>query len=174
MYGMAGFPLLVGIAEQQMIDPDPERTRRIVEKLSRRNPTGRVEGHEGRICHEFPLREKFLAQAVLPRDLTAFEAAKLCAFVMTLVQPDMPSGMETTATVTGEIVARRTFALNLKLGREGATDRASVRAFHDLAEKLEIELAEMRRYLLLTLEQGNDLLPQDVRRAYELCEKGTK
>jgi hypothetical protein len=152
-----------------MIDPDQERTRRIVEKLSRRNPTGRVEGYEARICHEYPLRDRFMAQAVLPKDLTAFEAAKLCAFVMTLVQPERPSGMETMATVTGEIVSPRTFALNLKLGRQGATDAASIRAFHDLAEKLESELAEMRRYLLLTLEQGDNLLPEDEKRAYELC-----
>jgi hypothetical protein len=43
-------------------------------------------------------------------------------------------------------------------------------AFHDLASQLERELGEMRRYLLLTLEQGNDLLPEDKMRAYELCE----
>lgn len=41
-----------------------------------------------RCCYEYPLRPNFLAQAVLPRNLTSQEAARLCAFIMTLAQPD--------------------------------------------------------------------------------------
>lgn len=35
----------------------------------------------------FPLRSGFLAQIVIPRDLTKDEAARLCAFIQTLVLP---------------------------------------------------------------------------------------
>jgi hypothetical protein len=39
------------------------------------------------ICYNFPLRPGYLAQAVLPRDLTKEEAARLCAFLMSLAAP---------------------------------------------------------------------------------------
>jgi len=35
-------------------------------------------------CYDFPMRPGYLAQVVLPRDLTKEEAARLCAFVMSL------------------------------------------------------------------------------------------
>jgi hypothetical protein len=40
-----------------------------------------------RHCYEYPLRADFMAQAVLPRNLTKKEAERICAFIMTLAQP---------------------------------------------------------------------------------------
>lgn len=43
-----------------------------------------------RVCSELTLRLQpwpFVAQVVIPRDLTTQEAERLCAFIMTLVQP---------------------------------------------------------------------------------------
>lgn len=48
----------------------------------------RDEQHGPRMCYDFPLRPTFLAQAVLPRDMTSQEAARLCAFIMALAQPE--------------------------------------------------------------------------------------
>lgn len=39
------------------------------------------------LCYDFPMRPGRLAQVVLPRDLTKEEAARLCAFVMSLAVP---------------------------------------------------------------------------------------
>lgn len=42
---------------------------------------------DARMCYDYPLRNgpiTFTAQVVLPRDLTAFEAERLCAFIKTL------------------------------------------------------------------------------------------
>lgn len=36
----------------------------------------------------FPLRPGYLAQVVIPRDLTKAEADRLCAFVMSLAQKE--------------------------------------------------------------------------------------
>jgi len=41
------------------------------------------------LCLDYPLRRNFNAQLVLPRDLTELEAKRLCAFVMTLVGPEV-------------------------------------------------------------------------------------
>jgi hypothetical protein len=43
-----------------------------------------------RACYEYPLRFKpnlWLAQIVVPQNLNSKEANRLCAFIMTLVQP---------------------------------------------------------------------------------------
>jgi hypothetical protein len=43
------------------------------------------------MCNEYPIRRKpslFMAQIVVPLDLTQQEAARLCSFIMTLAQPD--------------------------------------------------------------------------------------
>lgn len=43
-----------------------------------------------RECYEYPLRHwpnLWMAQVVLPLDLTKEEAERLCAFIMTLPQP---------------------------------------------------------------------------------------
>ena len=40
-----------------------------------------------RWCLEYPLRKYFIAQVVVPRDITYLEALKLCAFIKTLVAP---------------------------------------------------------------------------------------
>jgi hypothetical protein len=37
-------------------------------------------------CYEYPLRPDFVAQAVLPRDLTPQEAARICAFIRSLAE----------------------------------------------------------------------------------------
>ena len=39
---------------------------------------------------DFPLRPDFMAQVVVPRNLTAAEAKRLCAFLLTLPQPEKP------------------------------------------------------------------------------------
>jgi hypothetical protein len=61
-----------------------------------------------RICHQYPIRREpwFLAQVVLPRDLKSHEADRLCAFVMTLAQPDREVwdcfiGRDTSSTSNG-------------------------------------------------------------------------
>ena len=41
----------------------------------------------GSICHQFPLRANYLAQVVLPLNLSKAEADRLCAFVMSLSHP---------------------------------------------------------------------------------------
>jgi hypothetical protein len=45
------------------------------------------------LCYEYPLRRDhsctFMAQVVLPRDLTTNDAERLCAFIMTLAQPSL-------------------------------------------------------------------------------------
>lgn len=42
------------------------------------------------MCFEYPLRRHpmFMAQVVLPLDLTAQESERLCAFIKTLAQPE--------------------------------------------------------------------------------------
>lgn len=40
------------------------------------------------ICNDFPLRPDYLAQIVVPRDMTEREAERLCEFIKSLVQPD--------------------------------------------------------------------------------------
>ena len=37
------------------------------------------------ICYEYPLRPDYTAQLILPRELTAMEAARLVHFIKTLV-----------------------------------------------------------------------------------------
>jgi|PlaIllAssembly_1097288.scaffolds.fasta_scaffold1856607_2 hypothetical protein len=39
------------------------------------------------LCLPYPLRPDFLAQVVVPRDMTIVEAERLCAFVLALVMP---------------------------------------------------------------------------------------
>ncbi len=39
------------------------------------------------LCYAYPMRPDFLAQLVVPRDLSAAEAKRLCAFIETLVIP---------------------------------------------------------------------------------------
>ena len=41
-----------------------------------------------RMCFDYPLRPGFLAQVVLPRDMTSAEATRICAFIQTLAQTD--------------------------------------------------------------------------------------
>jgi len=40
------------------------------------------------LCLDYPLRRDFLAQLVVPQDLTELEARRLCAFIATLPIPD--------------------------------------------------------------------------------------
>lgn len=40
------------------------------------------------ICNDYPLRPDYLAQVVVPRDMTELEAERLCAFIKTLARPD--------------------------------------------------------------------------------------
>jgi hypothetical protein len=47
-----------------------------------------------RMVYDYPLREGFLAQVVLPRDLTTAEAARLYAFIKALALPDSPTAAE--------------------------------------------------------------------------------
>jgi hypothetical protein len=42
----------------------------------------------GADCHELQLRANYRVQVVIPRDFTKAEAARLCAFVQSLAQPD--------------------------------------------------------------------------------------
>lgn len=42
----------------------------------------------GSVCLPFPIRPDFLAQIVIPRDLSQVEADRLCAFVKVLALPD--------------------------------------------------------------------------------------
>jgi hypothetical protein len=46
------------------------------------------------MCNEYPIRRKplFMAQIVVPLDLTQQEAARLCAFIMTLAKPNLEYG----------------------------------------------------------------------------------
>lgn len=39
------------------------------------------------LCMPFPIRSHFMAQIVVPRDMTAAEAERLCVFVRTLAEP---------------------------------------------------------------------------------------
>lgn len=42
----------------------------------------------GSLCLPFPMREgKYLAQIVIPRDMTKAEAERLCAFIRSLIAP---------------------------------------------------------------------------------------
>jgi hypothetical protein len=45
------------------------------------------------ISLDFPLRDDFLAQVIVPRDLKVNEARRLCAFVMTLAGDYEPKGV---------------------------------------------------------------------------------
>jgi len=38
-------------------------------------------------CYEYPLRPDFVAQLVIPRELTERDARRLCAFIQSLVMP---------------------------------------------------------------------------------------
>lgn len=40
------------------------------------------------ICHQFPLRDFYVAQVVIPRNMTKDEADRLCAFVQSLAAPE--------------------------------------------------------------------------------------
>ena len=44
------------------------------------------------ICYNFPLRSDFMAQLVLPQDLTEKEAKRLAAFIATLVVAELGEG----------------------------------------------------------------------------------
>lgn len=39
------------------------------------------------LCYDYPLRPDFLAQLVVPRDISRAEAKRLCAFIETLAIP---------------------------------------------------------------------------------------
>lgn len=43
------------------------------------------------MTHRFPLRPDFMAQVVVPQDMTAAEARRLIEFIATLVRPITPS-----------------------------------------------------------------------------------
>lgn len=48
----------------------------------------RAHATEASLCLPFPMRDgRYMAQIVIPRDLTQAEADRLCAFVQTLVIP---------------------------------------------------------------------------------------
>jgi hypothetical protein len=64
-------------------EPTPDRVVTAEEVVSRRSG----------ISLDFPLREDFLAQLVVPRDLKASEARRLCAFVMTLAADYEPNSV---------------------------------------------------------------------------------
>jgi hypothetical protein len=51
-------------------------------------------------CYEYPLRPDYLAQLVLPREITVIEAARLCDFIRTLVIE--PSTAEASAQRQGD------------------------------------------------------------------------
>jgi hypothetical protein len=40
------------------------------------------------ICNDFPLRPGYLAQVVIPRDMTQAEAARLAEFIKSMALPD--------------------------------------------------------------------------------------
>jgi hypothetical protein len=40
------------------------------------------------ICHQLPLRPNFIAQAIVPRNLTSAEAVRLRAFLIALAMPE--------------------------------------------------------------------------------------
>lgn len=45
------------------------------------------------ICNSYPLRPGYMAQVVVPRDMTQLEADRLCAFIRAMAQPtDQPTG----------------------------------------------------------------------------------
>lgn len=44
------------------------------------------------VCNDFPLRLDYLAQVVVPRDMTAQEAERLCEFIRSLAQPTTQFG----------------------------------------------------------------------------------
>lgn len=44
------------------------------------------------ICNDFPLRPGYLAQIVVPRDMTTVEAARLAEFIKALALPDSGRG----------------------------------------------------------------------------------
>ncbi len=70
-------------SERQHPEPSAERVAMSEEVVPRRSG----------ISLDFPLRDDFLAQVVVPRDLKANEARRLCAFVMTLAADYEPSGV---------------------------------------------------------------------------------
>lgn len=43
------------------------------------------------LCNDFPIRPDFMAQVVIPRDMTMTEAKRLCAFIMAMGLPDSAS-----------------------------------------------------------------------------------
>lgn len=49
--------------------------------------------------YEFPMRPGFLAQVILPRNVTALEVARLCAMLKTL---PVPESVDTVPTPTGD------------------------------------------------------------------------
>jgi len=40
------------------------------------------------LCFDFPLRQDYLAQIVIPIDMTFIEAKRLCAFIESLTMPN--------------------------------------------------------------------------------------
>lgn len=61
--------------------------------IERMVPSDEVVTRRSGISLDFPLRDDFLAQVVVPRDLKANEARRLCAFVMTLAADFEPNGV---------------------------------------------------------------------------------
>ena len=63
------------------------------------------------ICHQFPLRPEYLAQVVVPSDLTREEAERLCAFLQSLAMPidgfggNLDSAFDAEPTQDQEVVA---------------------------------------------------------------------
>jgi len=39
------------------------------------------------LCYDYPLRPNYIAQLVVPRDMTTAEAERLCKFINALVMP---------------------------------------------------------------------------------------
>lgn len=73
---------------------DPKNVKRLFAKpLSESEPqipSGEFPRTGSSLAMEYPLRENFLAQIVIPRDMTADEGRRLSAFIMTLARDFKP------------------------------------------------------------------------------------
>lgn len=43
------------------------------------------------VCNDYPLRPDYLAQVVVPQDMTEREAERLCEFIKAMAQPSRAS-----------------------------------------------------------------------------------
>jgi hypothetical protein len=63
------------------------------------------------ICHQFPLRPNYIAQVVVPTDLTREEADRLRAFLMSMAVPEVSDRTEAGRSAASCLTFPETMAI---------------------------------------------------------------